>query len=105
MTFGTITAVAAAGLSALGRESLALGYRMHYIGDWGGGWWIARVLIMVIFWVAVIALIVWAVRSFAGQKQQQQQQQYRTPLDIARERLAKGEISHEEFESIKRELM
>ena len=71
-----------------------------HMGDWGGGWWIAMVFMMVIFWAAVIALVVWGVRSVVGPREQ-----HRSALDIARERLAKGEISEEEFERIKRQLM
>ncbi len=104
MSLGTIVpAVAATGLAALGRVTMTFTYQMGHMDDWGPGWWIAMSFMMVIFWVAVIALIVWAVRSFAGP--QQSQQQHRTPLDIARERLAKGEISEEDFERIKRQLM
>jgi len=79
---------------------VALAHDGDHMGDWGGGWWIAMVLMMVIFWAAIIALVVWAVRSFAGPRAD-----HRTPLDIARERLARGEISEEEFERIKRQLI
>jgi putative membrane protein len=79
---------------------VALAHDGDHMGDWGGGWWIAMVFMMVIFWAAVIALVVWGVRSVAGPREQ-----HKTPLDIARERLAKGEITEEEFERIKRQLM
>ena len=63
-----------------------------------GGW-------MIIFWIALVGLIVWGViawtrnrgpESSAGEK--------RPPLDIAKERYAKGEISKEQFEQIKKDL-
>ena len=79
---------------------VAFAHHGDHMGDWGGGWWIAMVFMMVIFWAAVIALAVWAVRSFAGSREDR-----KTPLDIARERLARGEISEEEFERIKRQLI
>jgi len=79
---------------------VALAYDGDHMGDWGGGWWIAMVFMMVIFWAAVIALVVWAVRSFAGPREER-----KTALDITRERLARGEISEEEFERIKRQLI
>ena len=70
-----------------------------HMGDWDGGWWIVMFFMMVVFWAAVIGLAVWAIRSFSGPRDDR-----RTPLDIARERLAKGEIAEEEFERIKRQL-
>jgi putative membrane protein len=71
-----------------------------HMGDWGGGWWIVMIVMMVIFWAAVIALVVWVLRSLTGPREART-----TPLDIARERLAKGEISADEFERIKQQLV
>jgi putative membrane protein len=51
---------------------------------------------MVVFWVGVIALVVWAVRQSAATTT------VPTPsraLDILEERFARGEIDLEEFES------
>jgi uncharacterized membrane protein len=47
------------------------------------GWGFDGGIMMLIFWVAAILLIVWAVQSFAGK------------------RYAKGEINKEEFEAKK----
>jgi putative membrane protein len=67
---------------------------------WGwGGWWILTLVIMVLFWAAVIALAVWVVSHFTGSRVQS-----KSALDIAKERLAKGEISHEEFDQLKQKL-
>jgi putative membrane protein len=68
------------------------------------GWWtIGMVILMVAFWGGIIALIVWAVSRFTrsenrhgGKKQD--------PLDIAKERYAKGEITKEQFEQIRNDL-
>ena len=63
-----------------------------------GGW-------MIIVWVVIIALIVWGVialvkrNSFSSDTRQKHD-----PLDIAKERYAKGEISKEEFDEIKKNL-
>ena len=46
----------------------------------------------VVFWGGVIALIVWAVRRPGGGGEVP-----RTALDIARERLARGELTKEEL--------
>ncbi len=70
-------------------------------GDWDmdGGWWIVMVAMMVLFWGAIIAVVVWAVRQFTGDRRPD-----RSPLDIAKERLARGEITKEEFDRIRGDL-
>ena len=64
-------------------------------GGWhmGGGWWIVMVVMMVLFWGAMIAVAVWGIRQFSGD-----QRRDRSALDIARGRLARGEITKEEFD-------
>jgi putative membrane protein len=68
----------------------------------GMGWWMAfGGLWMVVFWGGLIALIVWGImklvrREGFGPK--------RNPLDVAKERYARGEISKKEFEQLKRDL-
>lgn len=73
----------------------------------GMGWWMVfGGVLMVLFWGGIIALIVWGIKrlterggstSSSGQKQ--------GPLDIVKERYAKGEISKEEFDRIREDLM
>ena len=64
-----------------------------------GGLW------MLLFWGAVIALIVWGVRKLAERGDSGQRSgAERGSLDIAKERYARGEISREVFEQIKRDL-
>jgi putative membrane protein len=69
---------------------------------WDFGWWgVVGVIFILLFWAGLIALIVWGIRtltrggSIAAKN---------TPLDIAKERYAKGEITKEEFEQIKKDL-
>ena len=101
MRFGVIiSAVAAAGIALAADGGVALAHDGGHMGDWGGGWWIAMMFMMVIFWAAIIAVVVWAARGFGGPREQ-----HRTALDVAKERLAKGEITEEEFERIKRQLL
>jgi len=61
-------------------------------GGWGGNWWIWR-LGMFIFWIAVVAFVVWFVRRYA--------QNDRSGVDGARgilaERYARDELSAEEY--------
>ncbi len=67
--------------------------------DMGSGWWIVMPIMMVIFWGGVIAVAVWGIRQFTGGRDKGQ-----SPLDIARERLARGEITKEEFDRIRGDL-
>lgn len=75
--------------------------------DWGGwwGWWGMGLMMLfgVVFWGGIIALIVWAVvrltrRESAGTSARG------NPLDVAKERYARGEITREQFEQIKKDL-
>jgi len=61
-------------------------------------------LFMVVFWGGIIALIVWLIVRLTRHGSTGGITERNTPLDIARERYAKGEISKEEFEQIKKDL-
>lgn len=67
-------------------------------GSWG---WGGMGVGMVLFWGVVIALIVLAVRALAGDSTKGGD---KTPLQILKERYARGEIGQEEFEQKKRDL-
>ncbi len=68
----------------------------------GWGWWMLfGWLWFALFWGGLIWLIVWGVNRLSGGTQSDRS---RTPLDIARERLAKGEITEEEFQRLKQHL-
>ena len=72
----------------------------------GMGWWMMfGGILMVLFWGLIIAVVVWGVkrvteRGSAGSTTPEK----RDALDIAKERYARGEISREEFEQIKKDL-
>jgi putative membrane protein len=67
-----------------------------------GGWmWFCGIL-TIIFWVVIILLVVWLVRRMSGPGMGMRHNA--DALSIAKERYAKGEISHEEFEKIKKNL-
>jgi putative membrane protein len=72
----------------------------------GWGWWMVFGGIwMLLFWIAIIWLVVWGVRSLMVHKESRTgTPEKRDPLDIAKERYAKGEISKEQFEQIKKDL-
>jgi putative membrane protein len=75
---------------------------MHWDYGWGMGFgfgWIA----MIIFWVLLILGIVYLVKMIAGSSKTEDKQE--TAIDILKMRYAKGEISKEEFEKIKQDLI
>lgn len=63
---------------------------------WFGGWWMA--LWMMVFWIGLILLIVWAVRSLSGEGHGQASDDRSRALQILEERYARGEIDRDEFE-------
>lgn len=68
----------------------------------GMGWWMGFGIIwMVLFWGGLIALIVWGIKKLSGGGGTARKND---PLDIAKERYAKGEISEEEFKQLKNNL-
>ncbi len=75
---------------------------MWYWDGMGWGGWVVMGIFMVLFWGAIIALVVWGIKKLtergpeAGGRKE--------PLDIARERYARGEITKEEFDRIKKDL-
>lgn len=71
-----------------------------HMWGWGvGWWWLVMPIGMIIFWGGVIALIVWAIRQFSEGRGGGG-----NAIDIARDRYARGDISREEFEQIRRDL-
>ncbi len=68
-------------------------------GDFWNGWWVIMPIMMVLFWGGVLGVVVWGIRQFTRDKGRGG-----SPLDIAKERLARGEISKDEFDRIKGDL-
>lgn len=75
-------------------------------GHEGMGWWMVwGSIVMVLFWGAIIGLIVWAIQSVTSKTEKAPPPSgSQTALDIAAQRYARGEISREQFEQIKRDL-
>jgi putative membrane protein len=70
----------------------------------GMGWWMVFGMVWsVIFWVIVIGLVVWAVTRISTRKEESPKGTD-TPLEIAKKRLARGEITQAEFEDLKKAL-
>lgn len=74
---------------------------MGYGGE-GFGWMMGGGLMMLLVWIAPIALIVWGAAGLRERKRPSRLDQ--TPLEILRRRYASGEISQEEFDQARRVL-
>ncbi len=72
----------------------------------GMGWWMLFGGIwMLLFWGGIIALIIWGVKKLTERGGPGASSTDKSsPLDIARERYARGDISREEFEQMKKDL-
>lgn len=76
--------------------------------DWGWGmhplWWgwgLGMMLMMLLFWVLVIVGIVVLIRWLVGQTREGRSD---SATEILRRRYARGEITKEQFDSMKRDL-
>ena len=73
----------------------------HYAD--GMGWWMLfGGAWMFVFWGGLIALIVWGITRLGGRSSSSAK---RTPLDVAKERYAKGELTKTDFEQLKKDIL
>lgn len=74
--------------------------------DWGYGMGGFGIILNIVIWVAVIIGIVFLVRWMAGfAKQKDQATKEDSALEILKKRYVSGEISKEEFEQKKRDIL
>jgi len=75
------------------------------MGGWGMGWF--GMIFMIIFWaliiVGLVALVKWLVQSTSSKSHSGLSESLKA-MDILKERYAKGEITHDEFESMKKDI-
>jgi putative membrane protein len=73
-----------------------------------GGWGIGMMLIMFLFWAAIIVgivfLIRWLVTAGSGGQHAATGPSPESALDILKKRYARGEISKQEYEEMRRDL-
>jgi putative membrane protein len=69
-------------------------------GGWDAGQWLAMSSMMLLFWAAVIAVVVWLVRSSRAERHDPQLP-VSTPVqradEVLAERFARGEIDEDEY--------
>ena len=66
--------------------------------SYGYGFGMFGFFFMILFWGLIIWLVIWIISKYAKQKTSED------PLDILKERYAKGEINKKQFEEMKKEL-
>ncbi len=66
-----------------------------------GIWWLIGTGLMILFWIAVILLVIWAVRSLFPRERRSGRNQ---ALETLRQRYAKGEINAAEYEQARARL-
>ena len=72
----------------------------------GMGWWMVfGGIVSIFFWAGIIALVVWVIAKLAGSSGSEKSSGGRqNPLDIARDRYARGDITRQQFEEMKKDL-
>jgi len=76
---------------------------MWWMHDGTFGWWmVAGWIWMLLFWGAIVGLVIWGVNKFTSASRSSEDRG--APLEIAKMRYARGEITKEEFEQLKKDL-
>ncbi len=76
------------------------------MGGWSGygmfGWGLVGWIVMILFWVAIVALVVWVLGNLLRTRSPHSEE---SALDILKRRYATGEISQAEFEQARRAIL
>jgi putative membrane protein len=73
---------------------------MWYMHDFGGWWMVFGGVFMFLFWGGLIALVIWGITRLTRHNTHTTH----SPIEIAKARYARGEITKEQFEQIKKDL-
>ncbi len=76
-------------------------YGYNSMMGWGGLGWIS----MIFWWFLIVAGIVLLIKWFTNESHRDSRNKEKTPLDILKERYARGEIDKKEFEEKKKDLI
>jgi putative membrane protein len=91
-------------MNAIATVLIADTWGMHG-GDFGAGWMVLMMGLMVLFWAAVILGIVWLVRGGSeGSRERRAQSRTPTATELLERRFAEGAISADEYRE-RRELI
>ncbi len=74
------------------------------IGYGGYGWMIFGMIFLFLIIGGIIALVIWLAVRWGRQSSGASPSARQDPVDIAKERYARGEITREQFEQIKKDL-
>ena len=74
----------------------------EHTGGWGMGWVGIGLVHMLVFWGVIVFVIFALVKLLAGSPRENDE--HRRPLDILKERYARGDIDQAEYERMRREL-
>lgn len=75
---------------------------MHMFGDYGMGFGGGGMIMMILFWAIIVSGAIYLVKLFVSKEQNGNQKE--SAMDILKIRYAKGEISFDEYEKIRKDL-
>ena len=75
---------------------------MHMFGDYGMGMGGGGMIFMGLFWIVIIVGVIYLIKSLTDKRSSGATSE--SPEEILKKRYAKGEISTEEFEKVKKDI-
>lgn len=81
----------------------------HMWSGWGWGGMLIGIFVMLLFWGIIITLIFFVVRSLirsgqSGGFREARSTERQTPVEILKERYARGEITRQEYQEMRHDL-
>jgi putative membrane protein len=85
---------------------MGYGYGPHWgiMGGYGYGYGPVHMIVWVVIIIAVVALMMWLMRSFAGPCMHRHMSRRSSGLDVLEERYARGEINRDEYLQKKKDI-